>query len=240
MGLLFSTLSPSDASEVKSFRTKREVDQWLFSNPMQCSGAHHFVERNATVISYGLQTNSTPVGKQEHFEDPTFKFQIPLQIAAEREIASSLIMEKELKLRQAMTMMGLYDTAYWFTWLTWEGIYRHPICDSPQDLDVISVSLRGMHVSARKSEYQARGHQYLVESVLPEGISLQAEFWAEFSREHGHSVLLISVLLQKGLISLGYSGPVLLCDQGMNHLQAALSLLRMWRMARTVLSICEC
>ena len=21
-----------------------------------------------------------------------------------------------------MTMMGLYDTAYWFSWLTWEGI----------------------------------------------------------------------------------------------------------------------
>ncbi|THG23011.1 hypothetical protein TEA_000050 [Camellia sinensis var. sinensis] len=151
--------------------TKREVDQWLFSNSMQCPGALHFVERNAIVISYGLQTNSTLVGKQDHFEDPTFKFQIPLQIAAEREIArsligdpkfswvvslkefahpalqifsavgtvgptfflviamfgfvfqiSSLIAEKELKLRQAMTMMGLYDTAYWFSWLTWEGI----------------------------------------------------------------------------------------------------------------------
>ncbi|CAL5362177.1 unnamed protein product [Camellia sinensis] len=158
---------PIPSNKVKSFRTKREVDQWLFSNPMQCPGALHFVERNATVISYGLQTNSTPVGKQEHFEDPTFKFQIPLQIAAEREIArsligdpnfswvvslkefahpalkifsavgivgptfflviamfgfvfqiSSLIAEKELKLRQAMTMMGLYDTAYWFSWLT--------------------------------------------------------------------------------------------------------------------------
>ncbi|XP_028102330.1 ABC transporter A family member 2-like isoform X1 [Camellia sinensis] len=162
---------PIPSNKVKSFRTKREVDQWLFSNPMQCPGALHFVERNATVISYGLQTNSTPVGKQGHFEDPTFKFQIPLQIAAEREIArsligdpnfswvvslkefahpalqifsavgtvgptfflviamfgfvfqiSSLIAEKELKLRQAMTMMGLYDTAYWFSWLTWEGI----------------------------------------------------------------------------------------------------------------------
>lgn len=63
---------------------------------------------------------------------------------------TSLIAEKELKLRevsnfklqliklngftvlsylavylfdhQAMTMMGLYDTAYWLSWLTWEGI----------------------------------------------------------------------------------------------------------------------
>lgn len=35
---------------------------------------------------------------------------------------SSLITEKELKLRQAMTMMGVFDTAYWLSWLTWEGI----------------------------------------------------------------------------------------------------------------------
>ncbi|XP_056862383.1 ABC transporter A family member 2-like [Raphanus sativus] len=131
----------------------------------------HFKERNPTVISYGIQTNSAPEMKRGRFEDPTFKFQIPLQVAAEREIArsligdpkfnwvfgfkefphlaieavvaldavgpsfflaiamygfvlqlSSLITEKELKLRQAMTMMGVFDTAYWLAWLTWEGI----------------------------------------------------------------------------------------------------------------------
>ncbi|XP_024158019.1 ABC transporter A family member 2 [Rosa chinensis] len=162
---------PIPSVKVKSFKTKADVDVWLFSNPMYCPGALHFVERNASVISYGLQTNSTPLAKQGQFEDPTFKFQIPLQIAAEREIArsligvpnfswvvalkefahpsreipsalqtvgptfflatsmfgfvfqmSSLITEKELKLRQAMTIMGLYDSAYWFSWLTWEGI----------------------------------------------------------------------------------------------------------------------
>nr|XP_043636610.1 ABC transporter A family member 2-like [Erigeron canadensis] len=162
---------PIPSDKVKSFRTKTDVDAWLFANPMTCPGALHFVDRTATVISYGLQTNSTPVAKRGDFEDPTFKFQIPLQIAAEREIArsligdpsfswvvnlkefahpvvqtfssvgtvgpsfflaiamfgfvlqiSSLIVEKELKLRQSMAMMGLYDTAYWLSWLTWEGI----------------------------------------------------------------------------------------------------------------------
>ncbi|KAI8016969.1 ABC transporter A family member 2 [Camellia lanceoleosa] len=162
---------PIPSDKVKSFRTKNEVDAWLFSNPMHCPGALHFAERNATVVTYGIQTNSTAVGKRGLYEDPTLKFQIPLQIAAEREIArsligdpnfswvvnlkefahpaleifsavgsvgptfflaiamfgfvfqiSNLIIEKELKLRQAMTMMGLYDTAYWFSWLTWEGI----------------------------------------------------------------------------------------------------------------------
>ncbi|KAL6583951.1 ATP-binding cassette sub- A member 2 [Orobanche minor] len=162
---------PIPAEKVKAFRTLNETDDWLASNSMYCPGALHFIDRNATVIGYGLQTNSTPLASRGNYEDPTFKFQIPLQLAAEREIArsligdasfswvvslkefahpaqeifsavrnagptfflaiamfsfvfqiSSLVTEKELKLRQAMTMMGLYDTAYWLSWLTWEGI----------------------------------------------------------------------------------------------------------------------
>ena len=77
--------------QVRDFRTPDETDDWLASNPMQCAGALHFRDRNATVISYGIQTNSTPLAKRGNFEDPTFKFQIPLQLAAEREIARSLV-----------------------------------------------------------------------------------------------------------------------------------------------------
>lgn len=77
--------------QVQSFRTQEEVDEWLFNNPMHCPGALHFLESNATIISYGIQTNSTPVSKRGEYEDPTFKFQTPLQLAAEREIARSLI-----------------------------------------------------------------------------------------------------------------------------------------------------
>ncbi|KFK34073.1 hypothetical protein AALP_AA5G099000 [Arabis alpina] len=162
---------PISIDRVRSFPGPDEVDKWLIENPLQTPGALHFVERNATVFSYGIQTNSTPEMNRGRFEDPTFKFQLPLQIAAEREIArfiigdpnfnwvvgfkefphptieavvalnsigptfflavamfgfvlqiSSLITEKELKLRQAMTMMGVFDTAYWLSWLTWEGI----------------------------------------------------------------------------------------------------------------------
>ncbi|XP_042499405.1 ABC transporter A family member 2-like [Macadamia integrifolia] len=162
---------PISPDRVKSFRTSDELDDWLYKDPMHCSGALHFFERNSTVISYGIQTNSTSVAKRGRYEDPTFKFQIPLQIAAEREIArsligdpnfswvvglkeyahpavevisvaeaigptfflaiamfgfvfqiSSLVAEKELKLRQAMSMMGLYESAYWLSWLTWEAL----------------------------------------------------------------------------------------------------------------------
>lgn len=77
--------------QVKPFGTPSEVDAWLYDNPMHCPGALHFTEKDATVISYGIQTNSTPLGKRGTFEDPTFKFQVPLQLAAEREIARSLI-----------------------------------------------------------------------------------------------------------------------------------------------------
>ncbi|URD75956.1 ABC transporter [Musa troglodytarum] len=160
---------PTD--KVKSFRTPAEVDAWLESNPMRCPGALNFVERNSTAISYGIQTNSTSVAKRGKYEDPPFKFQIPLQVAAEREISrsligdpnfewvvgfkefahpatqtfsvvaqagptfflaiamfgfvfqiSSLVSEKELRLHQAMTIMGLYDSAYCLSWFTWEAL----------------------------------------------------------------------------------------------------------------------
>ncbi|URD75953.1 ABC transporter [Musa troglodytarum] len=117
------------------------------------------------------KTNSPSVAKRGKYEDPNFKFQIPLQVAAEREISRSLIgdpnfewvvrfkefahpaietfsvvaqagptfflaiamfgfvfqisylvSEKELRLRQAMSIMGLYDSAYWLSWFTWEAL----------------------------------------------------------------------------------------------------------------------
>ncbi|XP_075097484.1 ABC transporter A family member 11-like [Nicotiana tabacum] len=179
------SISPT---KVKSFSTKDELTKWLLNDPMRTPGALHFVERNATVISYGVVTNTStyiPVPRQP--EDPTFKFLIPLQLAASREIARSLlgdskfswnvgleeyphpvledtdesytllnanspmdamplvemfspiffyaismfgfvfqislmVLEKELKLRQAMTVMGLYDSSYWCSWLIWEGL----------------------------------------------------------------------------------------------------------------------
>ncbi|KAI7986720.1 ABC transporter A family member 2 [Camellia lanceoleosa] len=57
---------PIPPNKVKSFRTKKEVDEWPYNNPTHCPGALHFA---------------------------------------------------------AMTMMGLYDTAYWLSWLTWETLF---------------------------------------------------------------------------------------------------------------------
>ncbi|KAL0689511.1 hypothetical protein Bca4012_089189 [Brassica carinata] len=82
---------PIPEDKVRSFAAPDDVDAWLMANPLRTPGALHFKERNPTVISYGIQTNSTPEIRRGRFEDPTFKFQIPLQVAAEREIARSLI-----------------------------------------------------------------------------------------------------------------------------------------------------
>ncbi|XP_073143573.1 ABC transporter A family member 2-like [Henckelia pumila] len=167
---------PIPFDKVKSFQTKEDLIEWLHQNPMLTCGALHFEEMNATVISYGTVTNSKTKKIGRQIEDPTFKYQMPLQLAASREIGRSLIgdpsfswqvgfkeyahpaymatpsdrkgddsafntflgifflaaavlafvfqinyvvLEKELKHRQAMTVMGLFDTAYWSSWIVW-------------------------------------------------------------------------------------------------------------------------
>ncbi|KAI3995436.1 hypothetical protein MKX01_006658 [Papaver californicum] len=151
---------------VRSFKASDDVDAWLYSEPLYCAAALHFVDRSATVISYGIRTNDSDTTTREVKEDFIFKYQLPLQIAADREIArfltqdpnlkwnvelkefahpateympvmliagwiflfaialfpftsqiASLVAERELKLRQAMSIMGLYESAYWLSWL---------------------------------------------------------------------------------------------------------------------------
>lgn len=87
-------------SKVKGFETSAEVDNWLMANPMHCTGALHFnLDSNfkSQKLGYGIQTNSIILPKLQHYQDPTLKFQIPLQIAAEREIARHLLGGKGMR-----------------------------------------------------------------------------------------------------------------------------------------------
>ncbi|KAH9540293.1 hypothetical protein CY35_15G104500 [Sphagnum magellanicum] len=162
---------PIPSTKVLHFDTPEEVDTWLLANPMQCYGTLYFEEQGTSAIAYGVQTNSTAIFFHGRFSDPNFSYQIPLQVAAEREIArtvlgdssllwnpsftefahpaistdstvgtvgasfllaaamfgfviqiSNLVLEKEMRLRQMMTTMGLMDSAYWLTWLLWEVV----------------------------------------------------------------------------------------------------------------------
>ncbi|KAI3931362.1 hypothetical protein MKX01_040279 [Papaver californicum] len=58
--------------KVKSFNTTDDVDAWLYSEPMHCAGALHFIDKSATVISYGIQTNDTSTKMRGADENPFF------------------------------------------------------------------------------------------------------------------------------------------------------------------------
>ncbi|CAI5527518.1 unnamed protein product [Closterium sp. Naga37s-1] len=157
------------ARQIKGFATPADVDAWLLANPYTTTGALHFAFTPSGALGYGIQTNATVKSQRGQFEDATFDYQVPLQAAAEREIAryiaqdwtltwtpsyaefahpaisafsavgsagatflfaaamfsfvtqaSNLVTERELKLRQAMSTMGLMDSVFWLTWFLWE------------------------------------------------------------------------------------------------------------------------
>ncbi len=77
--------------QVQHFDTPEEVDTWLLANPMRCYGTLYFEEQGTSAIAYGVQTNSTAIFFHGRFSDPNFSYQIPLQVAAEREIARTVL-----------------------------------------------------------------------------------------------------------------------------------------------------
>ncbi|KNA24419.1 hypothetical protein SOVF_016010 [Spinacia oleracea] len=80
--------------KVRSFGTPDEVDAWLYNDPLRCPVALHFVEKTGSVMGYGIQTNYTTTSIRGKSENPTLQFQIPLQIAAERELARSVLADQ--------------------------------------------------------------------------------------------------------------------------------------------------
>jgi hypothetical protein len=82
---------PIPSTKVQHFDTPEEVDAWLLANPMRCYGTLYFEERGTSAIAYGIQTNSTGIYFHGRFSDPNFSYQIPLQVAAEREIARTVL-----------------------------------------------------------------------------------------------------------------------------------------------------
>ncbi|CAN1138754.1 ABC transporter A family member 2 [Linum perenne] len=114
---------PISDVKVKSFRSTEEVDAWLLANPSHSPWRSAFHPNPNFRWTVGLTEYAHPA--DEFFSSlvavgPAFflafaLFGFVLQITA-------LVTEKELKLRQAMSTMGLYDSAYWLSWVIWEGI----------------------------------------------------------------------------------------------------------------------
>lgn len=74
-------------TQVLHFENTSDADAWLLANPMRVTGSLYLEDRAPSVIAYGIQTNSTTTADHGRYEDPNFTYQIPLQVAAEREIA---------------------------------------------------------------------------------------------------------------------------------------------------------
>lgn len=73
--------------KVVKFPGRLELDKWLLEEPETTMGAvHFFVSEEGKKIDFTLQTNSTIKFFKGQFQHPNFFFQLPLQMAVEREI----------------------------------------------------------------------------------------------------------------------------------------------------------
>ncbi|DBB06884.1 TPA: hypothetical protein ACH3X3_009543 [Trebouxia sp. C0006] len=77
-------------SRTKGFGSMSEADAYLFANPQTTLGAVHFNVTDAQHISFTLQSNSSTNWFKGHYQNPNTYFQLPLQMAAERETARHL------------------------------------------------------------------------------------------------------------------------------------------------------
>lgn len=122
------------------------MDKWLFDNPVRCPAAVHFTVKRGDKITYGIQTNSTEVRKRGVSEDPNFKFQIPLQVAAEREIARSLIKGTYTFLKHMTPLLCVLFTNILYTFsdpnFPWEVSFKE--FPHPPGVSVNEVTLSAM------------------------------------------------------------------------------------------------
>ena len=161
---------PIPADSVLGFADMDATNAFLSGTDTQVPGGYHFTVVNATAIDFLVQANFSQRVFRGTYQDPNFFAQVPLQAAAEREIArylwegagtsgadfswnvstsqfahpstedfsviaaaiglfvfaanlfgfvlllSSLVMEKELGLRQALKTMGMLDSTFWCSW----------------------------------------------------------------------------------------------------------------------------
>ncbi|DBA85756.1 TPA: hypothetical protein ACH3X1_005317 [Trebouxia sp. C0004] len=77
-------------SRTKGFGSMSEADAYLFANPQTTLGAVHFNVTDAQHISFTLQSNSSTNWFKGHYQNPNTYFQLPLQMAVERETARHL------------------------------------------------------------------------------------------------------------------------------------------------------
>ncbi|CAN1753772.1 ABC transporter A family member 11 [Linum perenne] len=162
--------------KVKSFRTAKEVGSWIFSR--DC-----FDRDLRTIIG---DFNFNWIIRLKEFRHPARDHLSAMSLFAPALFLvfsmfgfvlqiSALVTEKELKLRQAMSMMGLCESTYWLSWIVSEGILccsckkslpyhtlRVSPLDSQQVLLMITVGTRLVGIPGRESPDNPRGIMFEV------------------------------------------------------------------------------
>lgn len=72
---------------VKGFADREATNKWLLQNPERAVAGIHFEVWNATSIDFTLQVNTTGRSFRGEAQDPILDSALPLQVAAQREIA---------------------------------------------------------------------------------------------------------------------------------------------------------
>lgn len=78
------------SSAVLGFASIEDANSWLLGNPESVIGGVHFLLNEpaaGSTLNYVLQVNSTTKYFKNRYQDPTFYAALPLQAAAERELA---------------------------------------------------------------------------------------------------------------------------------------------------------
>lgn len=87
MGLLICALILLVNLQTLGFETPELMDQWLLANPRKTAMGLILNYTASGALGFGIQIDaSNPRQMNDRYEDPTFKFILPLQAAAEREI----------------------------------------------------------------------------------------------------------------------------------------------------------
>ncbi|KAL4859820.1 ABC transporter A family member 2 [Chlorella vulgaris] len=129
---------PISDDRVLGFTSPDAVNAWLMDNPERVLGGVHFSFNEAapSQVDYLLQVNTSVSYFKDKFQDPTFFMQVPLQVLAERGIASFLANS---------TVAGGEAAPAQFDWSVATSMFAHPTTNS---INVLGKSIGGFVFAA--------------------------------------------------------------------------------------------
>lgn len=160
--------------KVRWFAGRDELDEWFLENQERSLGAvHFFFWGEGKKIDFTLQTNSSVKAFKGQFQHPNFFFQIPLQMAVEREIV-----------RQHLINSNNEETAEKLKWDVGFTEFPHPAFSA---LSVVGVTLGPFIFAANMFGFVAQMSSMIMEKqsgmrqVLRTMGMLDSAYWASWA-----------------------------------------------------------